>query len=263
METVFVADYRLIACEIAQPEFDWILGRLDAGFDVEYLPQGYHNDVVTGRRVIQECIDRADGMEYKHIILGYALCNNMLVGIKAGTTPLVIARAHDCITWFLGSKERYRSEFDGNPGTYYYTAGWLGIRDNGGQGTQGDQQYDDPQKSGSGIGVSDTYEELVEKYGEDNAKYLWEMNSAWTKNYHYGTYIDLPCTDPEPCRKRVNDICRQNSWQYREMPGDLSLLERWLDGSWNREDFLIVSPGSTIMPTFDSSLISIARSPGA
>ena len=258
--------YRLIACEIAQPEFEWVIDKLGAQLDTEYLPQGYHNDVETGRRVIQERIDANAGKGYEAILLGYALCNNMLVGLKARDTKLAIARAHDCITWFLGSKERYRSEFDGNPGTYYYTAGWLGVKKAMSQqaGTDGAEEtvYAEPGKPASGTGISGSYEELVEKYGEDNAAFLWEMTTSWTKNYHYGTYIDLPCTDPAPCRDRVGEICRQSNWEYRELQGDLGLLERWLDGSWNREDFLIVPPGGTVLPTFDSSLISVALPDG-
>jgi hypothetical protein len=38
---------------------------------------------------------------------------------------MIIPKAHDCITLFLGSKERYRTYFDAHPGTYWYTPGWV------------------------------------------------------------------------------------------------------------------------------------------
>ncbi len=247
-------DLKLIACDIARTEFDWVMDRSPNDFDVEYLPQGYHNDVETGRRMIQESIDASDSGGYDRVILGYALCNNMLAGLRASSIPLVVARAHDCITWFLGSKERYREEFDQSPGTYYYTAGWLGFRDGGQQAAA---QPDEEESDSAGVGVSGDWEELVEKYGEDNAQYLWEMSRAWTKHYKHGTYVDLPCADREACLAQVERICTRNGWEPREIAGDMGLFQRWVDGPWEPAEFLIVPPGARMIPTFDTQILTI------
>jgi hypothetical protein len=251
--------YKLIACEIAQPEFEHVVTDSEHDFDVEYLPQGYHSDVEVGRREIQRRIEASTG--YDAVILGYGLCNNMLAGIRAADTTMIVARAHDCITWFMGSKERYRHEFDSNPGTYYYTPGWLGVR----VGNQKDQHYAEPDETnsnGGGIGVSGTYEEIVEKYGEDNAQFLMEMSNAWTKHYKHGTYISLPFYNHEEYRPHVHEICNRNDWQFREMDGDIGLLHRWINGPWEQGEFLVVPPGSRIIPTFDTTLITIAHGGG-
>ena len=244
---------KLIACDIARTEFDWAMKQSPHSFDVEYLPQGYHNDVETGRRAIQESINAADAGGYERIILGYALCNNMLAGIRASAVPMIVARAHDCITWFLGSKERYREEFDNSPGTYYYTEGWLGVRDGGQQAAQPEPE----ERESSGVGISGTWEEMVAKYGEDNAKFLWEMSTAWTKHYHYGTYIDLPCANREACLVKVDAICRRNGWERKELPGDIGLFQRWVDGPWSSEEFLAVPAGAHMIPTFDNQILTI------
>jgi hypothetical protein len=55
---------------------------------------------------IQESIDRVDPARHEAVLLGYGLCNNGVVGLHA-PVPLVISRAHDCITLLLGSRERY------------------------------------------------------------------------------------------------------------------------------------------------------------
>jgi len=240
---------KLIACEIAMEEFAWAIARSKNRILAEYLAQGHHSDVENGRRVIQERIDAADREGVEAVLLGYALCNNMLAGIEARTKPLVIARAHDCITWFLGSKECYLREFEAHPGTYYYTAGWLSVR-------RPDDQVG-KSASASGVGVSGTYEELVARYGEDNAQYLWEIANGWIARYSRGAYVRLPGADHAACRKKVHAICKRNGWRYAELEGNPGLLQRWLDGPWDSDDFLVVSPGQRINPTFDNRIIAV------
>jgi hypothetical protein len=239
----------LIACEIAKTEFDHVIGKSSNRIATDYLEQGHHNDVVRGRLAIQERIDLADKGDCEAILLGYALCNNMLAGLQARSKPLVIARAHDCITWFLGSKECYTSEFEANPGTYYYTAGWLSVVRPHNQIGQS--------SSASGVWVSGEYAELVEQYGEDNAAYLWEVANGWIKNYRYGAYISMPGADHARYRQQVQEICARNSWEYKEIEGNLDLLQRWVDGDWNRKDFLVVKPGQKVSATFDSKIITV------
>lgn len=53
------------------------------------------------------------------ITLLYGLCGCGTAGLRAGRHPLVIPRAHDCITLFLGSRERF-AERTGLP-CFYYT----------------------------------------------------------------------------------------------------------------------------------------------
>lgn len=256
---------KLIACEIAVREFSWAISQARNVVFPEFLPQGYHDNVETGRRVIQDCIDAAEETPAEAVILGYALCSNIAAGLRARTKPLVLLRAHDCITWFLGSKERYAAEFEEHPGCYYYTAGWLNVHRSSSQGgpqaaSRGWRDRGDPAAAGgTGAIISGTYEEIVEKYGEDNAQYLWEMANAWITHYTHGVYVRFPFTDHLDCRERVHAICAQNGWEYAEREGDPELFLRWIDGPWDREQFLVVEPGRSIVPTFDGRIITIAK----
>jgi len=62
---------------------------------------------------------------YDALLLGFALCSNGIVGLSANTIPLIVPRAHDCITLFLGSRKRYQDYFFANGGTYFLTTGWF------------------------------------------------------------------------------------------------------------------------------------------
>ena len=44
---------------------------------------------------------------------------------RPATVPVVLPRAHDCITLFLGARERYAQETTDRPATYWYVADQL------------------------------------------------------------------------------------------------------------------------------------------
>ena len=136
---------KVIACEIAFREICTCAARSPNLFDLEFLSQGYHDNPDIGVARIQERIDTMEPDRFDGVLVGYGLCNNMLSGLKAREAPLVVPRAHDCITFFLGSKERYKEYFLSHSGTYYYTAGWLEYRQRGGERVE--------RKQGAGLGL--------------------------------------------------------------------------------------------------------------
>src|SRR5690606_9018005 len=135
-------------------------------FTFEFLPQGLHNTPEILRADLQKAIDAVpDG--YDAVLIGYGLCSNGLTGIVARNAPLVIMRAHDCITFLLGSRARYREYFDAHPGTYWYSPGWI---------------------DSSLMPGKDRHDVLraqyAAQYGEENAEYLMDMEQGWLKSYN-------------------------------------------------------------------------------
>jgi len=270
---------KIIACEISFREMCIAAARSVNIVDFEFLTQGYHDNPDIGRALIQEKVDSVEDGKFDAILLGYGLCNNMLVGITAKQLPIIIPRAHDCITFFLGSKERYIEYFTAHPGTYYYTSGWLEYRrrkservpavgygakptlrsdTSGATSTEenAQSQPEVPQSAQSmGYGRMKSYQELVEQYGEDNAKYVMEILGQWTQNYTHSVLIDFDFTKHLDLRERVEEICRRNRWEYDELEGDLGLLQRWMDGDWNEDDFLVVQPGEAVYAIYDERII--------
>ena len=159
-------------------------------------------------------------------------------GIVARDTKLVVIKGHDCITHLLGSKERYREYFDANPGTYWYSPGWIELTNQPGK-----ERYESTLKS------------YIEKYGEDNAEYLMEMEQAWYKNYSNAAYIDLGFDDSTKNKEYTKECADWLGWKYDELSGDPSLIINFLEGNWNPEDFLVVEPGEMIVPSNDENVI--------
>lgn len=238
---------KVLACEIAFREICYAAARSTNLVDMDFLSQGYHDNPDIGRARIQERIDSLDPDRFDAILLGYGLCNNMLAGIAARSLPMIIPRAHDCITFFLGSKEAYTEHFFAHPGTYYYTSGWIEHRARGGERV--------PKLQNSGLGRDLSYQQLVEEYGEDNASYLLEMMGGWKSHYTHGTLITFDFCRHLNLRDEVRGVCNENGWTFEEIGGDMRLLQQWLDGEWAEEDFLVVGPGQAIQASFGDDVI--------
>ncbi len=249
--------FKLIACEIAVREFCHAAAVSPNIIDIDFLTQGYHDTPAVGRAEIQKRIDAVREGKYDAIVLGYGLCSNILTGLTSKHTPLVIPRAHDCITFFLGSKERYQEFFDANPGTYYYTSGWLEcVRRRAEPGQESKNIF---LPSHSQAGVTAAYEQWVKKYGEEKAKYLLEVMGEWTANYTRGALIDFDFTKPLNLGEQVGRICRDRGWEFAEVAGNLGLFQRMLNGEWRDEEVLVVRPGEKVVPSYNGKIIAAER----
>jgi hypothetical protein len=244
---------RVIACEIAFREFCHLASTSPNLLDFDFLTQGFHDTPGQGRIEIQKRIDAVPAGKYDAILLGYGLCSNILQGLVCRHTRLVIPRAHDCITFFLGSKERYREEFEANPGTYYYTSGWLEcLRRRNEDITSGKNMFLPAHSQAS---TQTAYDEWVRKYGEEQAKYLLEVMGEWTANYTRGTLIDFDFTKPLRLSDEVQKICAERGWEYSESPGNLRLLQLLVDGPWPDSEFLTVLPGEKVVASNDDRIV--------
>src|ERR1035437_2835780 len=172
---------KFIGCEIIYREACYLAATSAHRVDVQFLRKGLHDlETLTMRDLVQKAIDavvETDG--YEAILLGYARCNDGLVGVKARKIPLIIPRAHDCITFFFGSRAAYQAYFDQHPGTYYLTTGWSerNVEGDYGRPAYGQQGVMDR------LGLAKTKQQLIEQYGEENADFIAEMVGNWTANY--------------------------------------------------------------------------------
>ena len=266
---------RVIACEVLFREVCLCAARSPHIIDIEFPPRGLHDNPETLRAELQRAIDvvqcHSEGakrpknlgdasrsfacaqddivphVKYDAIALGYGLCSNGTLGLQARDAPLVIPRAHDCITFFLGSKDIYYRHFSDQPGTYYYTSGWI---ERAGHGV--------PRTREEGEGLQMSYQEMVEKYGEDNAAYLLEVQQAWIKNYRRAAFIGLGLGPQETLRAEAMRIARERSWDFQDLPGDLRLVRKLVDGEWDEQDFLVVQPGQTVVRGNDEEILAAA-----
>ena len=96
---------KLIACNVLLRQICRLVSESSHVFDLEFTEYDAHDQSDILRQDLQTKIDTCMGKNYDAILLGYGLCGNSCVGISARDTQVVIPRAHDCCTIFLGSKE--------------------------------------------------------------------------------------------------------------------------------------------------------------
>lgn len=239
--------YKLITCEILFREVCFCASKCKNIIDITFMSKGLHDiGECKMSEKLQTEIDKLDDEKYEAILLCYGLCNNGIRGLHS-KLPLILPKAHDCITLLLGSRNRYDKYFHENPGTFFKSPGWI-ERDINPNETE--------QSVTSQLGMNKTYQEYVEMYGEENAKYLMEMLGDWFKNYKKITYIDTKTGNPEVYKELALQQANEYQWEYEEIEGDISLIYRLLNGEWDNQDFLIVPPNNRIEPTNDEGMIS-------
>ena len=240
---------RCIGCEVLARPLYYAAATSPQIVDVELLRRGLHDVPVDLRAQLQRMIDESDPLTYDAVVLGYALCGAATAGLRAGSIPLVVPRAHDCITLFLGDRERYTTEFTDNPGTYWYSFDYI-------------ERHDEPGAAFTGLGVGagteeqvkETYAAYVERYGQDNADYLMEALGGWKSHYDRAAYIDLGVGDGSAVEARARDDADRRGWRFEKLAGDMILVRRLLAADWDR-DFLVVRPGERVAVTYDDDVV--------
>jgi hypothetical protein len=242
---------RLLAltCEVLARSVYLCAARSPHIVDVRLNRRGLHDDPPNLRAILQSELDLI-GAPYDAVVLAYGLCGGATAGLRAGSIPLVVPRAHDCITLFLGDRVRYQAEFAANPGTFWYVQDYLERTDEG--------------SPFGGVGaVSDaaartTYEEYVAKYGEDNAAYLMEVLGGWSSHYDRAAFVDMGLATPEAgaaAEARARDDADRRGWRFERMAGELLLVKRLIDGAWDAADYLVVQPGERLAMSYGEDVI--------
>ena len=232
----------VITCLVLEDEIEHFARACPHIVHIEKLPQGLHNEPDRLRRELQEAVDR---VEKEHapeaIVIGYGLCSRGTEGVRTSRAKLVVARAHDCITILLGSKERYADYVRQVPGTYWYSPGW-------------NKHHLPPGQERHRV----LKEEYVAKYGEDNAEFLMETEQHWFTSYDRATYVDMGPGATEEDVEFTRECARWLGWSFDRQKGDSALLQALLDCDWDDERFLVLEPGQTLRLTADDRVLEAA-----
>lgn len=233
----------IIACRIFERELSYLASQSKNQVDITWIGRGLHNTPEKLRNRLYNAVDalyeQMETGELEHrpdyIVLGYGLCSNGVIGVKCRDIPIVVPRTDDCIALFMGSQDRYLKEFTQRSGTYWLNSGWI-------------------EQTRNVLDMETLYRrrwmEYAEKFGEDNADYLMEIESSWMHNYSTMGYIHSEIYDAEEHLEKARQEADQKQWELYEVQDDLRMLRMMVDGTWNEDEFLILKPGESIAPDY-------------
>jgi hypothetical protein len=229
----------LVACRVLEAEIEALCAGAPHIMRREYFEIGLHDQPARLRSLLAGAVGRAeDDPRVQQLILVYGLCGLALVDLSPRRCRLVVARAHDCITLFLGSKERYAQTMLEEPGTYWYSPGWNRARRVPGPEREAMQR-----------------EDYTARFGADEAEALMEMERSAFAQHTTAGYTDLGLPGDDESRRYAERCAASLGWRFRGHPGDRTLLSDLLHGPWDDGRFLTVLPGERIAHTADASIV--------
>ena len=242
---------KLIACKALTREFSYLCAQSEHNIDITYIRQGYHNAPEVLRRNLQEEIDRIEGGNDPHsnennanpsrnnlctqpdfdvILIGYGICSKGTLGLTSKRYKIVIPKCHDCISLLLGSPREYKEAFNKYNGCFWYTASWI-------------ENSNMPSEETTAREI-EYYKE--QEYDDETIEYLLEDSKKWESAYNYAGYINMPFYNNDPFKDYTKKAAEFMQWDYIELEGKLTYMERFLNGDWDNDDFIVINPGEVV-----------------
>jgi hypothetical protein len=244
---------KLICCNVFLREACLSIATSPHVVDPDFFELGEHRKPDRLREALQTRIDDTErsAKQYDAILLLYGLCGNATVGLKTTKTRLVLPRAHDCCTILLGSKQRFQEYFGENPSTPFGSVGYL----------ERGQYFVRTDLDDNCIRYGDPYAALVEQYGEDNARYIWDsMHPPGLEAAHNKVvFIDVPETAQPGAEERFREQAENEGKDCLRVDGSLNLIRNLIHGEWDPRDFLTLEAGQETAGVYDTEEIIRAK----
>ncbi len=239
---------KMLCCKIIEREVSLLAAGCRNTVDVTMIRQQLHDRPENLNRFLQSEIDAVEAgthpysnkTDFDAILLGYALCSHTVVGLHSSRIPLVIPRAHDCVTLLMGDRHAFLAYYMQNAGTFYY---WPGAAE------QMDY-YDESRYRRS-------YQFYLARYHGDErkAKKAVEKEKSLFDRYGKITYIDWDALRFPEYEEALRRYAAGRDWAFEKIPGRDALLRDLLDGNWDADRFLVLQPGETAVPSYDEDVI--------
>ncbi len=241
------SSFNVIACEALARAVYFYAAQSPHRINLTLQKIGLHDRPTSLREHLQKLIDQTSADEYDAILLAYGLCGRAIDGLVSRDVQLVIPRAHDCITLYLGSREAYSEQQNNHPGTYWFSQDYL----------ERSGRYGENMALGSVLppDLNNTYDEFVRKYGEENAQYLMETLNGWQQHYTRAVLFETEFGVNEEIRKNAQAQAQKNGWQLETVQSNFQLIKKQIFGEWD-QDFLTVPPHHQIQMTADKGIIT-------
>jgi hypothetical protein len=204
---------------------------------------GLHDRPESMRVTLQAAVDELDRRDdIDAIVLVYGLCGRGTAGLRTGRHKLVVARAHDCMTLFLGSKERYAEKQAACPNCYFYTPGWNRAR-----------RVPGPER------LVALREELAKKFDEEEVDYLVETERALWAAHGHAVYLELGTADAATEAEYAQRCAAGLGWSFEHISGDPTLLRDLLWGRWDETRYQTIEPDQSLLHSVTENIFKSGK----
>jgi len=246
--------FRVIACGVFEPYLKRLAEEAPHEIDLRVLDAGLHARPNDLRLLLQAEIDEASREGgFDAVILFYGLCGRGAADLVSREIPVVIPRAHDCITLFLGSPEAYLKQFRKNPGTIYHTLGWITKKINP-KDREAAELYLDYEKIG--YDRHPEFSDLEARFGAENAHHILAFFDRWKQHYTRAAYIDLGFPDEDALAEFTQKMAGAFEWEYELIKGDSTLMREIISGDWSDPRVFVLPPNSRCVSTGDDRVFA-------
>ncbi len=238
-QTKTPARFALLACSVFEREVAMLARGAKHIVETRWFEMGLHDCPDQLRARLQSELQSLETRnDIEAVVLAYGLCGRGTVGLRPSRHKLVIPRAHDCITLFMGSKEAYAKHQLRCPTCYYYTPGW-----NRGRRVPGPEKLEALKL------------ELAKKFDADDVEFLVKTEREQWAMHDTATYLDLGTDDAESEADYAKKCADWLGWKFERQRGDAKLLRDLLWGNWDAERFQIIQPGEQLAHSADENIL--------
>jgi len=229
----------VLACDVLQEEIALHTAGAAHIMETRFFEIGLHDRPDRLREILQHNLDAVDARpDIDAVVMVYGLCGRGTVGLRSQRHRLVIPRAHDCITLFMGGKEAYADHQRRCPTCYYYTPGW-----NRARRVPGPEMFEAMRQ------------DLTGRFDDEDIEFLIDSQREQLAMHDTATYIGLG-TDTALTESEYAAKCAEfMGWKFEPLQGDPALLKDLLWGHWDADRFLILEPGQQLGQATDESIM--------
>jgi len=229
----------LLACAVFEQEIALLARGASHLAEVRFFEMGLHDRPNQLREMLQKNLAAVDARsDIEAVVLAYGLCGRGTAGLHPLQHKLVIPRAHDCITVFMGSKEAYAGHQGRCPTCYYYTPGWNRQR-----------RVPGPER------LAALRAELAARFEPDNVEFLIETEREQWAAHDTVTYLELGTADAQAEADYARRCAGWLGWKFEHLRGDPALLNDLLWGNWDDARFQIIEPGMQLEHAPDETIL--------
>ncbi|HUC83961.1 MAG TPA: DUF1638 domain-containing protein [Candidatus Acidoferrales bacterium] len=231
----------LLACSVFEREIAHHAVGADHILQSRFFEVGLHDRPERLRGILQENLEAVDAFAgIDAVVLAYGLCGRGTAGLRPLHHPLVIPRAHDCITVFMGSKETFAAHQRRCPACHYYTPGWNRAR-----------RVPGPDR------LAALKVEFSKKFDADAVEFLIETEREQWALHNTATYLDLGTEEAETEALYARRCAAWLGWKFERIHGDAKLLRDLIWGNWDEQRFQIIDAGMQLGHAPDQSIFRI------